>query len=337
MTTPRESATATLALDVGGTKMAAGIVSSDHEVLDSAVTATPVGGAERELYEAASFVLKAVLANATQPVRGLGAGCGGPMQWPSGVVSPLNMPGWRAFPLAERLAADFGLPVRVHNDAVCLTIAEHLVGAGRGRSHVLGLVVATGVGGGLILGGRLVDGAGGNAGHIGHVVVDPAGPQCSCGGRGCLESVARGPALVAWAQAQGWSQGTDAVALATSARSGDPIAAEAFQRAGSAIGVALASGAALLDLDVISIGGGLTHAADLLLPALMDSWTAHAGLDFVQRCRVVLAPPDAGLIGAAGLFTPGYWSPPTDSAPGSPQADVQLPRPASGDSENLPA
>nr|BFE83625.1 hypothetical protein GCM10020093_062260 [Planobispora longispora] len=117
------------------------------------------------------------------------------------------MPGWRAFPLRDRLAGRFpGVPVRIHNDAVCVAAAEHWRGAGRGSSNMLGMVVSTGVGGGLILGGRLIDGGSGNAGHIGHVVVDPDGPACECGGRGCLEAVARGPGLAAWAVGQGGSR-----------------------------------------------------------------------------------------------------------------------------------
>ncbi|MBN6051251.1 ROK family protein [Nonomuraea sp. RK-328] len=142
-------------------------------------------------------------------VEGVGVGCGGPMRWPAGEVSPLNIPGWRGFPLRARLAERFpGVPVRLHNDAVCVAVAEHWRGAGQGTRDMLGMVVSTGVGGGLVLGGRLVDGGTGNAGHIGHVVVEPVdGPPCGCGGRGCLEAVARGPALTAWALARGWLPG----------------------------------------------------------------------------------------------------------------------------------
>ncbi|MEV1167181.1 ROK family protein [Nonomuraea sp. NPDC049784] len=154
-------------------------------------------------------------------VEGVGVGCGGPMTWPDGEVSPLNIPGWRGFPLRARLAARFpGMPVRLHNDAVCLAVAEHWKGAGRGAADMLGMVVSTGVGGGLILNGRLVNGRTGNAGHIGHVIVEPdGGPRCGCGGHGCLEAVARGPALTAWALDQGWIPGT--AQPRTTARAGD--------------------------------------------------------------------------------------------------------------------
>jgi glucokinase len=255
------------------------------------------------------FVLNAVLTEARIPISALGVGCGGPMQWPSGDVSPLNIPAWRDFPLLERLSEDFGLPVRVHNDAICLTIGEHLAGAGRGRDNVMGMVVSTGVGGGLILDGRLVDGTSGNAGHIGHVVIDPEGPPCGCGGRGCLEAVARGPAVVAWAREHGWHGPSDAdgAVLAGAARSGDAVAVAAFRRCGDALGTAIASAAALLDLELVAIGGGISYAADLVLPALFDAFERHAGFEFVRRCRIVLAASSSRLVGAAGLFAEGYW------------------------------
>lgn len=301
--------TATLALDVGGTKMAAGIVSPDHRVLLRAVTPTPAGAGAEELFQSAVFVLSAVLAQAPVPVRALGVGCAGPMAWPSGDVSPLNIGGWRGFPLRDRLADELGLPTRVHNDAICLVIGEALAGAGRGERNLLGMVVSTGVGGGLIVDGHLLHGDSGNAGHIGHVVVDPQGPACTCGGRGCLEAVARGPALVQWAREHGWAGGPAAAGpeLARSARAGDPVAAQAFRRCGAAIGTAVATAASLLDLQVAAVGGGISNAGDLILPALFDAFRTHAGLEFARRCRIVLAAADSPLVGAAGLFAPGYW------------------------------
>lgn len=318
---------ATLALDVGGTKMAAGVVSAGHRLVEYAVTPTPVGADAETLYDTAVFVLNAALSANALPVAALGIGCGGPMAWPLGDVSPLNIPAWRDFPLRDRLAEEFGLPTRIHNDAICLTIGEHLMGAGQGQDNILGMVVSTGVGGGLIADGQLVHGSSGNAGHIGHVVVDPTGPICECGGRGCLEAIARGPALVDWARLNGWEPAGsgDAVELAGAARAGDPVAAAAFRRCGTAVGTAIASSAALLDLQSVSIGGGISHAADLILPSLYDAFRQHAGLRFVQRCRIVLASPDAGLIGAAGLFLDQYW--PEADAP-SPPPVTRLPEPA---------
>src|SRR5262249_57345221 len=187
-----------LALDVGGTKFAAGLVEPGGRVTSWAQTATPQELDAEQLWRTLDALLTRVLTEAgvdqVTGLSGVGCGCGGPMEWPAGKVSPLNIPAWRAFPLRDRLAERFtGLPVRLHNDAICLAVGEHWRGAGRGRSTMLGIVVSTGVGGGLVLDGRLINGATGNAGHVGHVVVDPDGPPCVCGGRGCVEAVARGP------------------------------------------------------------------------------------------------------------------------------------------------
>jgi glucokinase len=202
--------------------------------------------------------------------------------------------------------------VRVHNDAVCLAVAEHWRGAACGHDDALGMVVSTGVGGGLVLGGRLVDGATGNAGHIGHVVVDPDGPDCSCGGRGCLEAVASGPRLAAWAAEHGWRGGTTAADLARDAHSGDPVAVAALDRAGQALGVAIASSAALCDVTVVVVGGGVVQAGDLLLGPMREALRRHAAMDFTRDLPVVPAAlgQEAGLVGAAALVLAGdaYWS-----------------------------
>ncbi|NUR59708.1 MAG: ROK family protein, partial [Catenulispora sp.] len=193
-----------LAIDIGGTKMAVGAVDGRGEVLAAHRVPTPSGpDADAEALYAALLDAVDQLPFARDGFRAVGVGCGGPMRWPAGEVSPLNIPGWRGFPLRWRLEADFRCEVRLHNDAICLAAAEHWQGAGRGTGNMLGMVVSTGVGGGLILGDRLIDGAKGNAGHIGHVVVDQETP-CACGGTGCLEAVASGPRMAAWAAAQGW-------------------------------------------------------------------------------------------------------------------------------------
>ncbi len=236
------------------------------------------------------------------------------MAWPAGEVSPLNIPGWRGFPLRARLSQRFpDRPVRLHNDAVALAAAEHWKDAARGHVDVLAMVVATGVGGGLVLAGRLVDGATGNAGHVGHVVVDPAGPACTCGGRGCLEAVPRGPALAAWAVTQGWRPAGDttARAMAADARRGDPAARAAFERGGTAPGVAIASVVQSLDVSVVVVGGGLAGAWDLLDAPLSAAYDRHAGLPFARAVAVVPSGlgPGAGLVGAAALVLRGdvYW------------------------------
>ena len=313
------SGASVLAVDVGGTKIAAALVEPGGRIAAYDRIATPhEPGLDADgLWRTLEALLDKLVADAgTPPLAGVGVGCGGPMTWPAAEVSPLNIPAWRGFPLRERLGARYpGLPVRVHNDAVCVAVGEHWRGAGRGRGNILGMVVSTGVGGGLVLDGRLVDGASGNAGHIGHVVVDPAGPACKCGGRGCLEAIARGPGLVAWAQEQGWRPGSgDAtgVELAADARRGHPVAVAAMRRAGRAIGVAIASATHLCDLEVAAIGGGVSQAGALLFDPLEEALRAHARMDFARQVQVVPAAlgQTAGMIGAAALIFAGdrYWN-----------------------------
>ncbi|MGP3913969.1 ROK family protein [Nonomuraea sp. 10N515B] len=311
-----------LAIDVGGTKMAAGLVAGDGTVTLSARVPTPQGADASTLWKTLAELIEPFSAG----VEGVGVGCGGPMAWPDGEVSPLNMPGWRGFPLRARLAERFpGLPVRLHNDAICLAVAEHWKGAGQGSADMLGMVVSTGVGGGLILNGRLINGGTGNAGHIGHVVVEPeGGPRCGCGGHGCLEAVARGPALTAWAQEQGWAprspesgaydedRAVTARALAADARAGDPVAVRAMRRAGRALGIAIASATHLCDLDLVTIGGGLSQAGKPLFGPLEEALREHARVEFARRVKVMPASlgQEAGLIGAAALLLAGesYWT-----------------------------
>lgn len=309
-----------LAIDIGGTKMAVGLVDGDGNTSHIDRTPSPANQRGDAMWDALNRLLDKVLEDAgNPPITGVGVGCAGPMIWPEGVVSPTNIVGWREFPLRRKLKERFvGIPVRLHNDAICMAIAENWKGAAAGHQNALGMVVSTGVGGGLIVGGHLVDGGFGNAGHIGHIVIDPSGPACRCGGRGCLEAIARGPATVAWAVEQGWTPRTtgaplDAKTLSEDGHAGDEIAIEAYRRAGNAVGVGLASCAALLDLDVAVIGGGLVQSGDLLMVPIKQAFEEHAGMTFVKRLKIVPAELDqeAGVVGAAALFADGdrYWSP----------------------------
>jgi glucokinase len=309
-----------LAIDIGGTKMAVGLVEPGGRLASWAQAETPRGLEAEQLWRTLDALCTRLLAeervDARDGLAGVGCGCGGPLEWPAGRVSPLNIPAWRAFPLRERLQERFpGSMVRLHNDAICMAAGEHWRGAGRGRRNMLGMVVSTGVGGGLVLDGRLVNGATGNAGHIGHVVVDPSGPFCVCGGRGCLEAIARGPALAAWAQSEGWRPGQAPVTakdLADDAAQGHPIGIAAMRRAGRALGIAIASATHLCDLEVVAIGGGLAQAGPLLFDPLEEALRIHIGLVYAQDVLVVAAGlgQSAGLIGAAALIFAAdrYWA-----------------------------
>jgi glucokinase len=304
-----------LAIDIGGTKLAAALVEPGGRLAAYARVETPTELDSEGLWRTLTALIAKLLADHGSPaLAGVGVGCGGPMTWPAAEVSPLNIPAWDGFPLRARLRDRFpGPAVRVHNDAVCVAAGEHWRGAGRGKDNVLGMVVSTGVGGGLILDGRLVDGASGNAGHVGHIVVDPDGPQCECGGHGCLEAIARGPGLVAWAQARGWrpDRAVTGVDLSADAARGHPVAVGALRRAGRALGVAIASATHLCDLEVVAIGGGLSQAGRPLFDPLEETLRRHARMAFAREVRVVPAAlgQTAGLVGAAALIFAAnrYW------------------------------
>jgi len=300
-----------LALDVGGTKVAAAFVDHDGQIRARQLFATGEAHDADELFDAVVEAMRTV--GRSGSFGAVGVGCGGPMVWPQGLVSPLNIAAWRGFALRERLAVELGVPVRLHNDAVAMTVGEHWSGAGRGHDNLLGMVVSTGIGGGLVLDGRLIDGHTGNAGHVGHVVVEPDGPTCACGGVGCLEAVASGRSTVRLARLAGWAAppGAGGRELADDARAGDVIAGAAFARTGRALGRGIASAVSLLDLSVVVVGGGLAQAADLIGPSLATEYAHRAGLEFARQPRVRWAQlgPDAGLVGAAALWQAGerYW------------------------------
>lgn len=294
-----------LAVDIGGTKLAAGVVTSDGEVLAEAKTATGVPAPEggEALYSRLERLCRDALADAGVAVDAIGVGCGGPMRYPEGVVSPLFIPAWRAFPLRDRLVAAFGHPCVVDNDAKAMALGEWWRGAGRGKRHLLGIVVSTGVGGGLVVDGRLLHGAHGHAGHIGHVNVARDGARCPCGSRGCLTAYASGTGIAArYRDATG--QQRSAAEIAELARGGDRVARELYADAGDALGRAIASTEAVCDLEVVILGGSIAlRAWDLIGPPLETSLRASTQFEFGRNIQVTQAQlgESAGLLGAACL------------------------------------
>ena len=207
---------------------------------------------------------------------------------PGGVtVSPLNIHGWRSFPLRGRLADLTGLPVAVDNDAKALALGEGWRGAAQGSTDYLAMVVSTGVGGGIVLDGRLLDGSGGNAGHIGHVVVEPDGRPCACGGRGCLEAEASGTAIAA-----------------VTGRPAAEADAATRRRCGTLVGRAVASVANLCDLQLAVVAGSVALGyGDDFFAAARDELHLRCGLDYARSTRIEPAGlgADGPLIGAAAV------------------------------------
>jgi glucokinase len=301
------------ALDIGGTKIAGALVDGGGRIVVRAQRPTPA----REDGDTVMRAVEDVLAElAAVPlwsrVDAVGIGSAGPVDASAGTVSPVNVPGWRGYPLVERVrAATGGLPVELIGDGVAITAAEHWQGAARGHDNALCMVVSTGVGGGLVLNGRLHPGPTGNAGHIGHISVDLDGDPCPCGGRGCVERIASGPNIARRALENGWRPGPDgdasAVAVAAAARAGDPVAVASFERAARALAAGIAATATLVEIDIAVIGGGVGKAGDVLFTPLRQALADYATLSFVRHLEVAPAQTgtDAGLVGAAAAVLAG--------------------------------
>ncbi|HSS09582.1 MAG TPA: ROK family protein [Acidimicrobiales bacterium] len=282
-----------LAVDIGGTKLAAGVVDQAGVLRSQARTPTPHTNDAEELFSGLVTIVEAIHTSqaADEPPVACGVGCGGPMTAGGELVSPLNIPAWRDFPLRSRLAAATGLPTFVDNDAKALALAEGWQGAAVGHANYLAMVVSTGIGAGIVLGGRLLDGEAGNAGHLGHVIVVPGGRRCRCGARGCLEAEASGTAIAA-----------------LTGRSAAEAGPEMVARAGQLVGQAVASAANLLDLRLAVVAGSVALGfGEPFFAAAQAELDRSACLAFSAGARIVPAGlgADGPLLGAAAVGLQG--------------------------------
>ena len=276
-----------LAVDIGGTKLAAGLVDAgEGRVLTRAAVPTPRSD-DAEVVFAALVGLLDELGPGRAAAEICGIGSGGPMTAGGEELSCVHIPAWRGFPLRRRMAEATGLPVFVDNDAKAVALAEGWVGAAAGVSAYVGMVVSTGIGGGIVLDGRLLDGLAGNAGHIGHVIVNPGGRPCFCGGRGCLEGEASGRAIEA-----------------ITGRPPAEATPDIVERTGRLVGRAVASVANLLDLPLaVSAGSVALGFGEPFFAAAQAEIDTLARLDFSRDARIRPAGlgGDAPLIGAAAV------------------------------------
>jgi len=297
-----------LGVDLGGTKIEAALVDAAGVILPGSRFRAPTGrdSTSEQLAHSADSVVQQALATLPDgaSLSGIGIGSAGPITVATGLVSPLNLPSWRDFPLRDRIAGLApGVPVSLRIDGECIALAEQWVGAAQGATNLMGMVVSTGIGGGLILNGMTVAGPTGNAGHIGHVEVGGFDEPCLCGGTGCVEAVASGPNTVTWARTQGFT-GTTGEDLAAAYAAGDEIAITAVKRSGRAIGQAIASATALVDLELVAIGGGFSHVTPDLLDFVREAIARRAAFPFVAKVQVVPSglSGEGPLIGAAALI-----------------------------------
>jgi glucokinase len=308
------SARQAVGIDIGGTKIAALRISVDGEIRARTVMPTPATdqtAAMPAIEAAAAAVLE-------DGVAAIGVGLAGLIDARSGVLLSAPNLAWRNLGVSERLRARFGLPVTVDNDATAAAWGESRLGASRGSDDSLFVGVGTGIGGGIVAGGRLIRGAYGLAGEIGHIIVEPDGPLCGCGNRGCWEQVASGLAIArAGRRAVADEPGSAIARLAggdpdratgelvtEAAGEGDPAAVAILATVGRRLGEGIAGLVNVLDPDVVVVGGGVGDAGDVLLGPLREAYLgAVEGADVRPDVPIVPAQlaNHAGAIGAALL------------------------------------
>jgi len=290
------------AVDIGGTSTKIGMVATDGSIVMRDRVPTSLGGDPNDLVESIGVSLGLMIEEATNRgygIEGIGVSVAGFLTPDhSAMVHNPNLPRLREFPLRRALTENLGIECRLEVDSNASTIAEYQHGAGRGAQRLLGIVVGTGVGGGVIIDGRLLRFTGECSGDIGHVIVDPNGRMCTCGARGCLEAMVNTAALIDLAN------GRPVRETVTAAREGDPRAKDILAQAGHWIGLGLASLSPIFSPDRIVVGGGIAAAGDALLQPAQESYRKYARPEFAEHTEVIGSSFDGweGLVGAASLF-----------------------------------
>jgi glucokinase len=269
-----------LGIDLGGTKSAALLGTATGEVLARVSAPTPAaGGPDAVIPFLLDLARQVVAAAPPGDLAGIGISAGAPADARTGrVFEAPNLPGWgheEGVPLADLFSREFGgVPAALENDADATALAEHRFGAGQGTSDMAFLTVGTGIGAGLIVGGKLHRGENGAGGEVGHIAVVPDGRPCLCGLRGCLEAYASGPSLVRVAVENGFRGEPTGPAVIAAARAGDPPASEAVAQAARMLGRGIATLCMLLNPERVVLGTLAVHAGDLLLPTVREVVTA---------------------------------------------------------------
>jgi glucokinase len=287
---------AVLASDIGATKFAVAIVDSAHEVnFRQEIPST-------QLWDGLCQALLNIRDSQSEKITKIGIGSAGPINVQRGEISPVNIAQWRNFPLIPKITEIFpDAQIAMVGDAVALAIAEHAIGAGRGTRNMLGMVVSTGIGGGIIVNNKPLEGDYGNAGYFGHTVVGDYDGGCNCGRLGCVEGYSSGTSMVRYAQNNGWS-GADFVVLAASAQTGDKNAIAAIEFGVNHLAKAIINIVQIFDLHHVVIGGGVTEAGDIYwkpLEKAVENLSTSLGLVEPIKLLPAQLQRNAGLIGAA--------------------------------------
>ena len=290
----------TLGIDLGGTQLRAAVLDAQGQILRRAAVATDVVGGPQKVVAQMVKLFSEVAVGLQNQITGAGVSSPGPLDLVNGRTSDLpTLPGWLEFPLRDTLAEKLSMPVVLENDGVAAANGEWKFGSGRGLNNLVYVTVSTGIGGGVVVDGHLMHGRRGMAGHVGHMMIDPDGPICGCGGRGCLEGIASASNFSIAAQKHGFSDGKHAVQLA---REGNEKAKALVAKEAEWLGYGFASLLHLYSPDILIVGGGLSSALDLMMVGIrrqIDRYAMPAFRD-IQVVPALLGD-NSGLIGAADL------------------------------------
>lgn len=291
-----------LGVDIGGTKVSVTLGNSHGRILVKEILPTLTGRRTQEGIDRIVETLVRIRAEngKLQHVLGIGIGIAGPMDHEKGIVqrSP-HLNGWQDFPLKSFLARKLRLPVFINNDANAAAVGEKVFGAGRHSDNFIYMTVSTGIGGGIILNGKLLLGASYGAGEVGHTIIVPEGEKCGCGNQGCLEAYASGTAIADFIQKairrgrptilKKWVRTKDEITaklVALAAEKGDSLSKEAFKRAGYYLGIGLANFINILNPEMLILGGSVMTAPRLLWPSMMSSAKKHAWPSLYEACKI---------------------------------------------------
>lgn len=318
-------------VDLGGTNIVVGTLPEDgsavygHQVQPTPVAEGPdaVVGRIVELIGKSVTATKRELGTEDLNVAGVGIGSPGPLNTQTGIVVMTPNLGWRDMPLRDRIADATGLAATLENDANCATLGEWWHGAAQGAQHVVGLTVGTGVGGGVVLDGKILHGASDVAGEIGHMTIDMTGRRCKCGNYGCLEAYASGPNIAARAVEEllagaatklpdyvgGDLDRITAQVVYEAARDGDELALDVVRDTARVLGVGIATLVNILNPEIVVVAGGVTLAGDHLFAPLRAEVKRRAFRPAVDACRIVpgALPGTAGVYGAVASFKQQKW------------------------------
>src|SRR5215471_6265629 len=314
-------------VDLGGTNIVVGAMSADgqHHFAMRSIPTSPESGAEGvadRIVRLIEDVIRETMAEtkaSRKDFLGIGIGAPGPLDREKGIVIVAPNLGWRNFPLRDRIAEKLKLPATLDNDANCATVGEWWQGAARGGTNVIGMTIGTGIGGGLIIDGKLFHGASDVAGEIGHTTIDLNGRHCKCGNYGCLEAYASGPAIAVRARevlvreetasllpslVGGRLDEITAETVYRAAQQGDAVANEIVRDTARYLGVGIANMLNILNADVVVVAGGVTQAGDALFVPLRAEVRRRAFRPAVDATRIVpgALPGTAGVVGAVATF-----------------------------------